>query len=333
MKHYENLDVIVPTYNRAAYLKIALYAIMSSTASWRRTVVLNNASSDDTLAVVEEIQRKFPDRVIDVITNKTNVGNTGNFKLTQQIADNEYTAVFHDDDVIHPEYVERAMEILLNNPKSVNVSGGAVPMYNCNDDNWTPLASEYHLSPADDVPFFQLLLCRANFCTSIYKTSAYKASTYLPEKYGKLHDIIFLAEMGSYGDCCYIPDTCVRWRQHATSDSNSLSTGPFPEEIENIICRLGELNRGKRKRRFLFMVLLYNFAYFLYGWSQLIRFCTWSEFLNELQCRGAFTRFQLYVIKKNIIILNKVITRKAKKYWKLTYISSEYRIYDREEKQ
>ena len=120
---YGNLDVIVPTYNRAKYLRIALQAILSSTADWRKTIVLNNASTDNTLEVVQEIQKEFPDRIVEVVTNPVNVGNTGNFKRTQEIAENEYTAVFHDDDVIHPEYIERAMHILTKNPSMVYAGG------------------------------------------------------------------------------------------------------------------------------------------------------------------------------------------------------------------
>lgn len=120
---FDNLDVIVPTYNRAKYLRIALQAILSSTADWRKTIVLNNASTDSTLEVVEEIQKEFPDRVVEVVTNPVNVGNAGNFKRTQEIAENEYTVVFHDDDVIHPEYIERAMDVLTKNPNIVYAGG------------------------------------------------------------------------------------------------------------------------------------------------------------------------------------------------------------------
>lgn len=329
MVKYNNLDVIVPTYNRSEYLRIALQAILSSTAQWRKTIILNNASTDNTLEIIEEIKVQFPERTIEVVTNEVNVGNTNNFKLTQQIAENEYTAVFHDDDVIHPEYIERAMVALLNNPNAVHASGGAAAMYNCSSDNWVPLAGDYVLYPGKDNAYFQLLLCRLNFCTSIYKTSAYKASTYFPEKYGKLHDNIFLAELGNYGDCLYFPEICVRWRQHAGSDSNTLTTGPFPEEIVNIISRFNELKRGGVKRCMLFKVLLYNFAYFLYGWSQLVRFCSWQEFLDKLVGKNIFSRIQLKIIRLNINFCNKIIARKARKYWKLSYRNSTYRIYDR----
>lgn len=327
---FDNLDVIIPTYNRAKYLRIALQAILSSTADWRKTIVLNNASTDNTLEVVEVIRKEFPDRVVEVVTNPVNVGNAGNFKRTQEIAENEYTAVFHDDDVIHPEYIERAMDVLTKNPHIVYAGGGAAALYHCSNDNWPPIAGDYVLYPGSDNAYFQLLMGRLNFCTAIYKTSAYKASVYRPELYGKLHDNIFLAELGLFGDCIYFPELCVRWRQHPGSDSNTLSTGPFPNEVVNIISRLKELNTsGRIKRRALFKVLLYNFSYFLYGWSQLVRFCTWDAFLTLLCEAHVFSPFEMKIIKRNIRIFNKVIRKKSAKFWNLLYHHSSYRIYDR----
>lgn len=279
--------------------------------------------------MVEEIQKEFPDRVIEVVTNPVNVGNAENFKRTQEIAENEYTAVFHDDDVIHPEYIERAMHILTKNPGIVYTGGGAIALYNCSNDNWPPMNGNYVLYPSVDNAFFQLLAGRLNFCTAIYKTSAYKRTAYHPEIYGKLHDIPFLVDIGLLGDCVYIPEICVRWRQHPGSDSNTLSTGPFPGEVINILSRLNELtSKGTLKRRILTKVLLYNFSYFLYGWSKLERFCTWEEFKEQLYAANVFKPWQISLMVKNINFCNKMITRKARKYWPLISRQESYRICD-----
>lgn len=122
--NYNNLDVIIPTYNRAKFLDIALDAVCSSTAGFRKIIVLNNHSTDNTIQVVKNAQQKFQDRCIEVITNEKNIGNYNNFKKTQEISDNEYVAVFHDDDAIHPEYIERAMSILTKDNTLVCCSGG-----------------------------------------------------------------------------------------------------------------------------------------------------------------------------------------------------------------
>lgn len=101
--NYPELDVLVLTYNRANYLRIVLEAIFNSIASWRKTIIINNASTDNTLAVIDEMRSIYPNRIIEVVNNSKNLGNPGNFFRSQEIADNRYVAIFHDDDAIHPE--------------------------------------------------------------------------------------------------------------------------------------------------------------------------------------------------------------------------------------
>ena len=242
--HYENLDVIVLTYNRADYLKIALESLCESNATWRKIIVLDNASTDHTIDVVEKIIDKYPSRTIEIITNEKNLGNPGNFKKSQAIATNEYTAIFHDDDAIHPEYIDRAMSLMMddkNEKRPVMVSGGVRGLYNVNHENWDILPDTYFYFPSNFNMWLQLIINRPTFCCAIYNTKIYKSVPYCPEKYGKLHDVVFMSEIGMNGDLIFLHGECVRWRQHVKSDSNTLKTGPFPDEILNIILRLKEM--------------------------------------------------------------------------------------------
>lgn len=208
---YKDLDVIIPTYNRAKYLKVALESLFESIATWRKTIILNNASTDNTLEVIKIIKEKYPDRIIEVITNENNIGNANNFKKTQEIVSNKYVAIFHDDDAIHPEYIDRAMQIIMNSNKNiVLVSGGATALYNVNNKNWYLLSDNYWEYPADKNLFLQLILARPTFCCAIYKSEIYKKINYRPEKYGKLHDIIFMSEISRLGTSIYLHGECVR---------------------------------------------------------------------------------------------------------------------------
>ncbi|AXL22087.1 glycosyltransferase family 2 protein [Megasphaera stantonii] len=252
---YKDLDVIIPTYNRAPYLKIALESLCESIATWRKIIILNNASTDNTLEVIEYICKKYPERKIEVVTNKCNIGNPANFKKTQTLATNKYVAIFHDDDAIHPEYIDRAMQLFIENEKKVvMISGGASALYNVNHENWSICPDSYWYYPANKNIFLQLLIGRPIFCNCIYKTDVYKNVKYEPEKFGKLHDIIFMAKLCEQGDFIFVHGECVRWRQHAKSDSNTLKTGPFPSEILNILKELKKIFCLENKKKQLFCV-------------------------------------------------------------------------------
>ncbi|PAF44652.1 glycosyltransferase family A protein [Helicobacter sp. 11S02629-2] len=280
---YSMLDVFVLTYNRAEYLKVMLESLCMQTANGFSIKILNNASTDNTLDVIRDIKLKYPNRNIQTITNKTNLGNPGNFKYSQELASNVYTAVFHDDDVIHPEYVEAAINIFMDTPSLVMCSGMHQALWNANNDNWDLLHKDYYIYPRDMGISLQLLISRPTFACNIYKTEFYKKVTYHPELYGKLHDIVFMMELSKLGAVALIIGVCVRWRQSDANDSNNLTTGPFPFEIINIIKKIKELNP---KHGLLIEMSLWSFAYFLYKWSMLERFLKWQEFSHILIANG-----------------------------------------------
>lgn len=319
---YKNLDVFVLTYNRAEYLRVMLESLCTQIAKGFNIKVLNNCSTDNTLEVIEEIKKKYPDRNISVITHEKNLGNVGNFKRSQELAENEYTAIFHDDDAIHPEYIETAMKIFEENPDVVMCSGSLWGLYNVSNDDWDILYKDYYKYNKDDGIYYNLLINRPTFASNIYKTKIYKEIEYHPELYGKLHDIIFMLDINRLGAVAFIIGTCIRWRQSANNDSNNLSTGPFPDEIANIINRIAYLNK---KHSFLGKALLWNFAYFLYRWSILKRFESWEEFTKRLikktDKEAAFSKLEVFLYSKKwyIKIFKKLIKKRAKYYKKKLY--------------
>lgn len=54
-----------------------------------------------------------------------------------------------------------------------------------------------------------------------------------------------------------------------------------------------------------------------------------GRFLGQLCEARVFSSFELKLIKVNIRSFNKIIRRKASKYWNLSYHHSTYRVYDR----
>lgn len=330
------LDVLVLTYNRSRFLKIQLQSLCEQTLQGFKITVLNNCSTDDTLQVIEEIKEEYPLRDIQVITNEKNLGNPGNFIRSQSIPTREYVAVFHDDDAVHPEYLERAMSVLVRDSNIVMASGGAGARYNVDEHNMGMLPNVFIHYPAANSVFYQLICARPTFCIAIYRTNVYKKTEYHPERYGKLHDIVFMMDVGRQGEIALLQGECVRWRQYLNSDSNSLSSGPFTDEILSILsyiytqlesytCRLGKLKRILH--RALSKTLLFNFAFFLYNWAALSRFLTWETFRESMIEEQIFTEreykfFDRYIDK----ICNPMVRKKAVKYWTACAKTYEFRV-------
>ena len=95
----------IPTWNRADFLKRALASALDQTAADVEVIVCDNASSDGTAEVV----RSCGDRV-RYHRNDTNIGATANFEKAFALATSPYFSWLQDDDLIHRDFVRRALD-------------------------------------------------------------------------------------------------------------------------------------------------------------------------------------------------------------------------------
>lgn len=283
------LEVFVVTYNRRDKLKKMLESLCCQTARGFKITVLDNASTDNTREVVKDMQLMHPHRNIGLVTHNENLGNLGNFKMTQKMASLKYTAVFHDDDVIHPEYLERVMNLFAKHENAVVCTGGAQAVFMPENCNWPLLGTQYYVYPKGCNTYMQMMVQRASFQTVVYRTEVYKRTNYHKDLYGKLHDIIFLMEVGEQGEMIYVSEPCARIGIDVSQDSSDLKSGPFPDEILEIVCRIDELMKGQKYAK----PVLWNFTYFLYEWSCLSHHVTWDAFKEKLITRSVFTNVEV----------------------------------------
>lgn len=106
--------ICVPTYNAGKTIRETLVSIVDQSYRNLTILIVDNASQDDTLDVVET----FSDPRISIHRNDVNVGGEGNFNRCIQLAKGKYTAIYHADDVYEPQMVARQVAFLEVNPKA-----------------------------------------------------------------------------------------------------------------------------------------------------------------------------------------------------------------------
>jgi glycosyltransferase involved in cell wall biosynthesis len=103
------VTIAIPTYNRAdSFLPVVLDAALAQT--WPRLEILvgNNASTDGTA----ELLASYRDPRIRVLNHGRNLGANGNFNSLLEAARGDWFLLFHDDDMIDPDFVETCMGAL-----------------------------------------------------------------------------------------------------------------------------------------------------------------------------------------------------------------------------
>jgi glycosyltransferase involved in cell wall biosynthesis len=117
------LSICIPTYNRAALLRECLDSILVSARGYEdqvEIVISDNASTDDTHAVVAEFQRQCPQ--VCYHRHTANIGAENNFYVAAQIATGEYLWLFGDDDKMLPNaipvvlrHLQQSYDLIISN--------------------------------------------------------------------------------------------------------------------------------------------------------------------------------------------------------------------------
>lgn len=104
------LSVCIPTYNRAGFLRECLSSIdPTELEGLVEIVVSDNASTDNTLAVLEEFQATHP---LHYVVQSENLGPDRNFDAVVAAASGEYCWLLGSDDVVEPDGIRKLVAAL-----------------------------------------------------------------------------------------------------------------------------------------------------------------------------------------------------------------------------
>lgn len=104
------VSIIVPVYNAQKGLSRCLESICSQTYQELEIIVLNDGSTDDSLAICEQFRAKDP-RIVVVDKENEGVSRTRNAGLT--LAQGDYIQFADSDDALDPDYTQNLVQAAL----------------------------------------------------------------------------------------------------------------------------------------------------------------------------------------------------------------------------
>jgi glycosyltransferase involved in cell wall biosynthesis len=107
------VSVCIPTYNAEKTISRTVQSIINQTYSRLEIIICDNASVDNTLKII----REFKDKRISIYSNDANIGAENNWSRCIEIAQGNYIAIYHSDDLYTPEIVEEQVRTLEGNPQ------------------------------------------------------------------------------------------------------------------------------------------------------------------------------------------------------------------------
>ena len=102
------VSVCIPTYQGAPYIEAAIRSVLAQTYTNFELIVVDDASPDNTCAVVERIQ----DPRLRIVRHATNAGAEGNWNRCLAEARGKYVKLFPQDDLLHPDCLTKQVKVL-----------------------------------------------------------------------------------------------------------------------------------------------------------------------------------------------------------------------------
>jgi glycosyltransferase involved in cell wall biosynthesis len=106
------VSVVIPTYNRPAYLKKAVESVVQQTYQNLDIIVCDDCSPKSPQTLLDS----FQDDRIRLLRHPHNLGNGPNVAQGFKLARGKYVASLNDDDYWHPKFVETLVRPLEFNP-------------------------------------------------------------------------------------------------------------------------------------------------------------------------------------------------------------------------
>jgi glycosyltransferase involved in cell wall biosynthesis len=212
------VSIGLPVYNGERYVSLAIDSLLAQTFGNFELIISDNASTDDT----ERICRAYAgrDTRIRYVRQRTNVGANKNFNLLVEYATAPYFKWASADDLVAPDFLERCLSVIEQDPKIVLVHS-RTKYIGAEGEELTRIDPGLHLmqdAPSDRLFALWSVLTYCNAQYGIMRLDALRRTPLFGNFVAS--DISFLAEFALQGKFCEIPAQLLMRRLHEDAASN-----------------------------------------------------------------------------------------------------------------
>ncbi|MCR5849053.1 MAG: glycosyltransferase family 2 protein [Lachnospiraceae bacterium] len=168
------VSVIIPVYNSTAYLKRCVDAVLSQTYKELEVLLIDDGSTDDSLAICREYEKNDP-RV--KAFHKENGGSSSARNVGIKEAGGEYICFCDSDDYYEPDIIENLMKVFTEKEDAVVAQCMAVCRYEDGTLESGPLKDSGKIVRETSEEYFRELLLHlgdSSFCTKMIKADFMK---------------------------------------------------------------------------------------------------------------------------------------------------------------
>lgn len=199
------VSIIIPCYNYGKYVVEAIDSVLNNTYKRLEIIVVNDCSTD---SYTNEVLSNLAKPNTKVITHSENRGLPAARNTGISASSGKYIVTLDADDTIHPQFIEKTVQVLENRPEIGFVSTGRRHFGN---QNLTHVPPPYN--------FYKLLFTNIASCTSTFRKVAWEqVGGYKEDMREGYEDWEFWISLGEKGWIGHrIPDILFNYRKHGNS--------------------------------------------------------------------------------------------------------------------
>ena len=226
------VSVGVPTYNGAAFIAEAIRSVLSQSYDNFELLIVDDQSTDETL----EIARSFTDPRIQIHQHPQRFGIPGNWNQCLSLAAGDYFCLFHQDDVMLPQNLEKKIKALESDSSVAFIHSAvefliqdAVPQLSA---SWIEDASEDFV--VDGRSYFYRLLLGNRICAPavVARRQMLLDLGMFDETLGFTPDYAMWMRLSVEGKVAFLSQPLLLYRWHGT---NATHTYRFERGIEEVL--------------------------------------------------------------------------------------------------
>jgi Glycosyl transferase family 2 len=218
------VSVVIPTYNRSAWLRAARNSVLAQDYPDLELVVVDDGSTDDTPIVLADYARRHPEERFRFV-RQGNAGQAKALNRGNQLARGEILGYLSDDDLLAPGAVSRLVRELVTDPSAAV----AYPEYLLIDEAG---AVEDRVRPIEYSPVAALRLHDTIIGPGgLARRWALEAAGGWNPAYRWMVDFILWMGVGLAGRAIRVEEPLASWRKHSGSVTIQLSPDHAREHL------------------------------------------------------------------------------------------------------
>lgn len=223
------VTIVTPSYNQGQFIEDTIKSVLNQTYKNIQYIVVDGASSDNTMEVVERYRDK-----IDIIISERDKGQTDAINKGFRLAKGELVGWINSDDMLLPYCVEEIVKLYKQNPDGAIFYGSKIDMIDSKNSHL-----KYYINNMQN----RERILRRNYDVSqpgsFYRKDILEKVNYLDESIHYCMDLDLFLKLSEYGNICSINDKPLAKFRIWEEAKSSTGRTKFIKNIREVLFRHG----------------------------------------------------------------------------------------------